>query len=94
MVAAGGRVVVFGGDDEAGWEDGGGSVSASAWAFDPQTSSWSRLPDLNIERHAFGAAVAGNRIYAVAGSYCPGLKPGGAVTTHTVESLPVSAAEG
>jgi N-acetylneuraminic acid mutarotase len=92
VVAAGGKVVVFGGDDEVGWEDGGGWVSPSAWAFDPGTRRWTRLPDLHIERHAFGAAVAGDRIYAIAGSICPGLKPGGAVATHTVESLPVSAA--
>jgi N-acetylneuraminic acid mutarotase len=94
VVAAGGRIVVFGGDDEVGWEDGGGSVSAAAWAIDPQTQDWTRLPDLHIERHAFGAAVAGNRIYAIAGSYCPGLKPTGPVATHTIESLPVSAVEG
>lgn len=92
VVAAAGHVVVFGGDDEVGWEDGGGFVSPSAWSYDPQTHRWARLPDLHVERHAFGAAVAGNRIYAIAGSICPGLKPGGAVTTHTVESLPVSAA--
>ena len=91
VVAAGGRVVVFGGDDEVGWEDGGGRVSPSAWAFDPATKRWARLPDLHVERHAFGYAVTGDRIYAIAGSICPGLKPGGAVTTHTVESLPVSA---
>lgn len=91
VVAAGGKVVVFGGDDEVGWEDGGGRVSPSAWAFDPATGRWSRLPDLHVERHAFGFAAAGERIYAIAGSICPGLKPGGAVTTHTVESLPVSA---
>ncbi|HEU4737843.1 MAG TPA: hypothetical protein VFS54_02040 [Solirubrobacterales bacterium] len=94
VAAAGDRVVVFGGDDEVGWEDGEGSVSASAWAFDPASENWSRLPDLNIERHAFATAVAGNRIYAIAGSYCPGLKPSGPVTTHTVESLPLSAVEG
>ena len=94
VVAAGGRIVVFGGDDEVGWEDGGGSVSAAAWAYDPADRGWTRMPDLRIERHAFGAAVAGNRIYAVAGSYCPGLKPTGPVATHTVESLPVSAIEG
>jgi N-acetylneuraminic acid mutarotase len=91
VVAAGGRIVVFGGDDEVGWEDGGGWVSAAAWAYDPATQQWTRLPDLHVERHAFGAAVAGNRIYAIAGSYCPGLKPTGPVATHTVESLPVSA---
>jgi N-acetylneuraminic acid mutarotase len=91
MVKAAGKVVVIGGDDELGWKDGGGSVSASAWAFDPKTLSWQRLPDLAIERHAFGAAVASDRIYAIGGSYCPGIKPGGPVATHTVESLPVSA---
>jgi hypothetical protein len=94
IVTAGKRVVVFGGDDELGWEDGGGSVAASAWAFDPRTGEWERLPDLGLERHAFGAAVAGGRIYAVAGSYCPGLKPTGPVGTHTVESLPISASRG
>ncbi len=94
VVAANGRVVVFGGDSEVDWEDGGGTVSPTAWAFDPATDRWTRLPDLHIERHAFGATVAGNRIYAIAGSYCPGLKPNGPVTTHTVESLPVSAVEG
>jgi hypothetical protein len=91
IVAAAGRVVVFGGDDELGWEDGGGSVTPSAWAFDPRTSRWRRLPDLQIERHAFGAAVDRGRIYAIGGGYCPGIKLNGPVGTHTVESLPVSA---
>jgi hypothetical protein len=89
-VAARGSVVILGGDDELGWEGGGGSVSASAWAFDPVRSRWRRLPDLHVERHAFGAAVARGRIYAIAGGYCPGLKPNGPVGTHTVESLPTS----
>jgi Kelch motif len=89
-VAAGGKVVVFGGDDEAGWEDGGGWVTPSAWAFDPRRGRWQRLPDLGVERHAFAAAVDGGRIYAIGGSICPGLKPNGPVGTNTVESLPVS----
>lgn len=87
VVSAGGKLVIFGGDDEVGWEDGGGFVSPTAWAYDPETRRWTRLPDLRVERHAFGAAAAGGRIYAIAGSICPGLKPGGAVATHTVESL-------
>ncbi|HET6998433.1 MAG TPA: kelch repeat-containing protein [Solirubrobacterales bacterium] len=94
VAAAAGKVVVFGGDDELGWKDGDGSVTPSAWAFDPQARRWQRLPDLAIERHAFGAAVVGNRVYAVGGSYCPGLKPNGPVGTHTVESLPASALNG
>jgi N-acetylneuraminic acid mutarotase len=89
VVSAGGKIVVFGGDDEEGWEDGGGFVSPTTWAFDPGTERWTRLPDLHVERHAFGAAVVGDRVYAIAGSICPGLKPGGAVATHTVESLRV-----
>lgn len=89
-VAAGGKIVVFGGDDEAGWEDGGGWVTPSAWAFDPRTGRWQRLPDLGVERHAFAAATDDGRIYAIGGAICPGLKPNGPVTTHTVESLPVS----
>ena len=94
IVTAAGKIVVLGGDDELGWKDGGGSVTPSAWAFDPKTSHWRRLPDLTIERHAFGAAVDAGRIYAIGGSYCPGIKPNGPVGTHTVESLPVSALRG
>jgi N-acetylneuraminic acid mutarotase len=90
IVAAGGRIVVIGGDDEVGWKDGDGWVTPTAWAFDPAADRWQRLPDLAIERHAVGAAVAGGRIYAIGGSYCPGLKPNGLVITQTVESLPVS----
>jgi N-acetylneuraminic acid mutarotase len=91
VIAAGGKVIVIGGDDEAGWEDGGGWVTPTAWAFDPATDRWQRLPDLRIERHALGAAVAGGRIYAIAGGPCPGLQPAGPVGTRMVESLPVAA---
>jgi len=91
VVSAGGKVVVYGGDDELNWEEGGGSTNASAWAFDPGSERWQRLPDLTIERHAFGAAVAGDRVYAIGGAPCPGIKPNGPVPTYTVESLPVSA---
>ncbi|HEX6205287.1 MAG TPA: kelch repeat-containing protein [Solirubrobacterales bacterium] len=90
VVAADGRVVAIGGDDEQNWEDGGGFVSPMAWAYDPRTERWTRLPDLHVERHAFTAATAGGRIYAITGTICPGLKPAGPVTTHTVESLPIS----
>ena len=88
------QVVVLGGDDEEGWRDGGGFVSAMAWAYAPEKDSWTRLPDLHVERHAFTAATVGGRVYAITGTICPGLKPAGPVTTHTVESLDVAAAEG
>jgi N-acetylneuraminic acid mutarotase len=89
VASAGGKIVVFGGDDEENWEDGGGFVSPTSWAYDPETRKWTRLPDMHVERHAFGAAAVGDRVYAIAGSICPGFKPAGAVTTHTVESLRV-----
>jgi N-acetylneuraminic acid mutarotase len=93
VVSADGKIVVVGGEDQLDWEDGGGWVTPSAWAFDPETRTWERLPDMRFERRAGGAAVAGGRIYAIGGSYCPGLKPHGPVGTHTVESLPVSAVD-
>jgi hypothetical protein len=93
IAAAAGKIVVVGGENQAHWEDGGGWTTPAAWAYDPKTSEWERLPDLNIERRGMGAATAGGRIYVAMGSYCPGIKPTGPVGTHTVESLPVSALE-
>ncbi|HXQ89222.1 MAG TPA: kelch repeat-containing protein, partial [Solirubrobacterales bacterium] len=87
VVSLDGKVVTIGGDDEQGWRDGGGFVSPMAWAYDPGTERWARLPDLHVERHAFTAATVGDRVYAITGTICPGLKPAGPVTTHTVESL-------
>jgi N-acetylneuraminic acid mutarotase len=91
LVAIGGKLVVVGGEDQESWEDGEGWVTPSAWAFDPKTERWERLPDMAIERRGSGVAAANGRVYALGGSYCPGLKPGGPVGTHTVESLPLSA---
>ncbi|HVQ59339.1 MAG TPA: kelch repeat-containing protein [Solirubrobacterales bacterium] len=91
ITAAAGKVVIVGGEDQTQWEDGGGWASPSAWAFDPQTERWQRLPDLHIERRGFGAATAGGRVYALMGSYCPGLTAEGPRGTRTVESLPVAA---
>ena len=91
ITTASGKIVIVGGEDQTHWEDGGGWTTPSAWAFDPKTERWQRLPDLTIERRGFGAATARERIYALMGSYCPGLTPNGPLGTHTVESLPVSA---
>lgn len=93
VVAAGGKIVVVGGEDQLNWEEGDGWVTPSAWAFDPKLNRWARLPDMRFERRGGGAAVANGRIYAIGGSYCPGLKPNGPVGTHTVESLPIGAVE-
>ena len=48
-------------------------------------------PTCTSNAAAAASRVADGRIYAIGGSYCPGLKPNGPVGTHTVESLPVSA---
>jgi N-acetylneuraminic acid mutarotase len=93
MVAIGGKLVVVGGEDQLNWEKGDGWVTPSAWAFDPKTNHWQRLPDMKFERRGSGVAATEDRVYALGGSYCPGLKPNGPVGTHTVESLPVSALE-
>lgn len=90
VVAADGKIVVVGGEDQLNWEEGKGWVTPSTWAFDPKLNHWARLPNLHVERRGGGAGVADGRIYAVGGSYCPGLKPNGPVGTHTVESLPIS----
>jgi N-acetylneuraminic acid mutarotase len=91
VVAADGKVVVVGGEDQLNWEEGDGWVTPSAWAFDPKLNRWARLPDMRFERRGGGAGFAGGRVYAIGGSYCPGLKPGGPVGTHTVESLSIGA---
>jgi hypothetical protein len=91
MVAVDGQIVIAGGEDQVNWENGGGWVTPTSWAFDPKTNEWHRLPDMAIERRAQGLAATDGRIYALMGSYCPGIKPNGPVGTHTVESLPYSA---
>lgn len=93
MTSAAGKIVVVGGESQVNWENGGGWVTSTAWAFDPETDRWSRLPDLDIERRGMGAATVNGRIYVSMGSFCPGIKPSGPVGTHTVESLPVTALE-
>ncbi|HEX6205288.1 MAG TPA: kelch repeat-containing protein [Solirubrobacterales bacterium] len=92
LVAADGKLVVVGGEDQDEWEDGKGWVTPSAWEFDPRTNRWSRLPNMEYERRGGGVAAVGDTVYAIGGSYCPGLKPGGPVGTHTVESLNIARA--
>ena len=91
LVAIDGRLVSVGGDDQSHWEEGGGWVTPSAWSFNPKKNRWTRLPNMHFERRGSGVAATEGRIYALGGSYCPGLKPNGPIGTHTVESLPISA---
>jgi N-acetylneuraminic acid mutarotase len=89
LVAVDGKLVIVGGEDQKDWEEGKGWVTPSAWEFDPKTNRWSRLPNMKHERRGGGVAAVGNRVYAIGGSYCPGLKPNGPVGTHTVESISI-----
>jgi N-acetylneuraminic acid mutarotase len=91
VTSAAGKLVVSGGADETNWQEGGGYVTPSAWAYDPERERWERLPDHHIERRGHGAATANGRVYSLMGSPCTGLKQTGPVGTRTVESLPVSA---
>jgi len=91
ITTAAGKVVIAGGEDQTHWEEGGGWADASAWAYDPDSERWQRLPDMHFERRGFGLATARGRVYALMGSYCPGLTPNGPKGTYTVESLPVAA---
>jgi N-acetylneuraminic acid mutarotase len=91
VTSAAGKLVVSGGADETNWEEGGGYVTPSAWAYDPKIEKWERLPDHEIERRGHGSATANGRVYSMMGSPCSGLKPTGPVGTHTAESLPVKA---
>jgi Kelch motif len=72
VVAVSGQVVAIGGDDEIGWQEGGGYVTRAVWALDPRAGNWRRLPDMHQPRHGFAAAVIEDRIYVFEGSPCPG----------------------
>jgi Kelch motif protein len=83
-LAAGGRILVAGGDDEEGLGDGGGWVTPAAWSLRPGDSRWRRLPDLSQARHGHASAAFGGRLYVFEGSPCPGYG-----RARSAESLPV-----
>jgi N-acetylneuraminic acid mutarotase len=89
LVAVQDRLVIVGGEDQDNWEEGGGWVTPSAWEYDPRTDRWTRLPNMKFDRRGGGVAAVGNRVYAIGGSFCPGLKPNGPVGTYTVESIEI-----
>jgi len=64
--AVAGRVVVFGGEEEAG-------TIREVELFDPARGRWRRLPDLGIPRHGLGGVAYRDRVYAIEGGPEPGL---------------------
>jgi N-acetylneuraminic acid mutarotase len=55
-----GVVYVFGGRDF--------TQETSGWAFEPETATWSDLPDLPSVQSGAGAAAVGGRVYAIGGA--------------------------
>jgi hypothetical protein len=61
-----GRVVVFGGFDNANL--GGDRGQHASWLFDPAKSGWAKTGDLNTEMAFHASVVAGGSVYAIGGN--------------------------
>jgi N-acetylneuraminic acid mutarotase len=86
VTALDGKVVVTGGGDEIVEPGEDGFILKTAYAYDPETGKWSRLPDLRQARHGHVAAGVDNHVYVFRGVPCPGYGE-----MASVESLPASA---
>ena len=53
-------------------------TSRAVFARDPDTGSWSRLPDLPTPRHGLGVVAVGQRVIVIGGGPQPGLTVTGA----------------
>jgi non-specific serine/threonine protein kinase len=53
-------------------------TSGAVFARDPDTGSWSRLPDLPTPRHGLGVVAVGQRVSVIGGGPQPGLTVTGA----------------
>lgn len=63
-VAAGNRLVVFGGERPGSGTRG---TIGQVEAFDPRTQAWTELPPMPHPRHGLGGAWDGRRVYALEG---------------------------
>jgi Kelch motif len=82
VTAIDGKVVVAGGGREIVKNADEGTVLRAAYAYDPATRHWTRLPNMRRARHGAVAAAAGGRVYVFRGVPCPGYG-----TMSSVESL-------
>jgi Kelch motif/Galactose oxidase, central domain len=71
VTAAEGRVVITGGGEDTIAGAPGGWLVRAAYAYDPGTMKWTRLPDLGHARHGHAAVTADGRIYVLRGIPCP-----------------------
>jgi N-acetylneuraminic acid mutarotase len=74
----GGRIYVFGGE---GNDDDPRGIFHEAEVYDPASDTWMSLPDMQVPRHGFGAAVIGDRMYLPGGSTSQGID---SQATHSV----------
>lgn len=82
-VATSRAVILSGGGDDAGWQDGGGFVTGDVRAYVPG-EGWRLLPDLGTPRHGHASAVVGERLFVLGGAPCPGFG-----RTPSVESVEI-----
>jgi len=85
VTAIDGKVVVTGGGNEVTDPDERGWLLRAAYAYDPQTRRWSRLPDMGRARHGHVAVGVDQSVYVFRGAPCPGYGE-----MASVESLPAS----
>ncbi|WP_051947403.1 malectin domain-containing carbohydrate-binding protein [Muricauda sp. MAR_2010_75] len=65
-----GNLLVMGGEvrDEIVYGENVDDALRITESYDPSTGEWTRLEDMNFERHGFQAIVSGTGVYVVAGS--------------------------
>ena len=86
VTALDGKVVVTGGGDEIVEPGEDGFILKTAYAYDPKTNRWSRLPDMHNARHGHVTAGVDGHVFVFRGAPCPGYGE-----MASVESLPASA---
>lgn len=70
VVALGGRLFVFGGEESAG-------TFAQTEVYDPVTDRWTAMAPMPTARHGLGAAAVGGKIYVIGGGVRPGASTSG-----------------
>jgi hypothetical protein len=74
---AGGLIVAGGENPKQRW------VTGAAYAYDPSTNSWRRLPRMRTPLHGYAASTAGRRLYLFGGSTCAGYRATRATQSFT-----------
>lgn len=73
VTAGGGQVIVSGGgQDPIHLDEPGGWDTRASYAYNPQSSRWTRLPDMRRARHGHSIATVNGKVYVFRGIPCPG----------------------